>query len=171
MISEMGYRHRSVTLLNVPAYLAARSIDPVELLRRIEIPVAFFSDVNAFIPRDLCFALEDKLLKLTGDGMLGGDVGNRNHISELGPWGHAILAAATLRDALSFAIAQIHTLQTGFTLAQFRERNSLIIAFFFEGRSAYQPTQHILGSAVVIRKIALMAGVPDAVEVLLQRPY
>jgi AraC-like DNA-binding protein len=169
--AALDYRHRSVTLLNVPAYLAARSVDPVEFLRRVNVPAAFFSDINAFIPRELCFALEDSLLKLTGDRMLGGNVANRYHLSELGPWGNAILAASTLRDALSFAISQIHLLQTGFTLAQFRDGDSLVVAFHFQGRSAYYPAQHILGSAVVVRKIALLAGVPEAVEVLMQRPY
>jgi len=171
MHASFDYRHRSVTLLNVPAYLAARSIDPVELLRRLNIPVAFFSDVNAFIPREFCFALENSLQKLTGDGILGGHVANQYTLSELGPWGNAILGARTLREALSFAIAQIHTLQTGFTLAAFPVDDSLVVTFDYEGRSAYNPIQHILGSAVVIRKIALLADMPEAVEVLLRRPY
>ena len=41
----------------------------------------------------------------------------------------------------------------------------------FQGRSAFQNTQHLLGSAVVLRKIALLADVPEAVEVLMKRPY
>lgn len=171
MHSPLDYRHRSVTLINVPAYLAARSIDPVEFLRIANIPAAFFSDINAFIPRETCFSLEDKLQKLTGDRILGGHVANQYHLSELGPWGSAIMEARILREALSFAIAQIHILQTGFTLATFRDGNSLIVMFCYEGRSAYNPIQHILGSAVVVRKIALLAGVPEAVEVMLQRPY
>lgn len=61
------YRHWSVTLLNIPAYLAARSIDPIESLRLANVPAAFFSDINAFIPRELCFALEHRLQRLTVD--------------------------------------------------------------------------------------------------------
>lgn len=171
MNAPFDFHHRSVTLINVPAYLAARSIDPLEFLQRVNVPASFFSDLNAFIPRELCFALEDSLLKLTGDRMLGPNVANLFHLSELGPWGNTILGARTLRDALSFAINQIQLLQTGFTLAQFRDGDGLIVAFHYQGRSSYQPKQHILGSAVTIRKIALLAGVPEAVEVLLQQPY
>jgi len=31
------------------------------------VPATFFSDINAFIPRELCFALEHRLQRLTGD--------------------------------------------------------------------------------------------------------
>ncbi len=39
------------------------------------------------------------------------------------------------------------------------------------GSSRHEPDQHVLGSLVVLRKIALLAGAPDAVGVRLARPY
>lgn len=170
-LANFDYLHRSVTLINVPAYLAARSVDPVEFLTRLKVPVAFFSDINAFIPREVCFALENELLKITGDRVLGGNVANRYHLSELGPWGDLVLGADTLREALSVAISQIHILQTGFTLAQFRDGDSQIVVFDFQGRSAFQNTQHLIGTAVVLRKVALLANAPEAIEVLMKRSY
>ncbi len=171
MNNNPDYRHRSVTLLNVPAYLAARSIDPIELLRSVNVPASFFSDLNSFIPREMCFALEDLLTRVTGDGILGGHVAKPYQLSELGPWGDAILAATTLREALSFAISQIHILQTGFTLAPYADGSRLVVTFRYDGRSAYHPAQHLIGSAVVVRKIALLAEVPEAVEVWMRRRY
>ncbi len=171
MTEFTDFSHRSVTLLNVPAYLAARSIDPVEFFRLADVPLSYFSNVDSFIPREVCFALEKRLEAMTGDGLLGGHVAGAYHISELGPWGSAISNARTLREALSFAVSQIHLLQTGFTLSAFRDGDSLLIVFRYEGRSSIHPTHHLLGSAVVVRKIALLVGVPEAVEVWLQRPY
>lgn len=167
------FRHRSVTLLNVPAYLVSRSIDPLEFLRATGIPASYFSDVNAFLPREACFALENRLQRMTGDGILGGRIAYRYNLAELGPWGNMVLGAGTVREALAFAIAiaQIGLLQTGFTLTPVLDGNTLSIVFKFQGRSTHAPTQHILGSAVIIRKIALLAGRPEAIEVLFARPY
>jgi hypothetical protein len=45
------------------------------------------------------------------------------------------------------------------------------LRFAFRGKLGADPLQHILGTLVILRKLALLAGAPEAVSVRLSLPY
>lgn len=121
--------------------------------------------LNAYgwIPRELCFTLSDKLYAATGERFPGVGVGELFKLSDLGTWGLAITKARTLRAAFQTAVNGIGLLHQGTELRLDTTDRQCLLSFSYQGRSSTEPKQHVLASLVVLRSIALLAGVPEAV--------
>jgi len=170
MLGE-GFAHNPRTLLHIAPYLRSRSVSPVEIFRRADISPSTLLDANGWVPRELCFRLSDEMHKVTGERFLGADVGRSFKLADLGTWGVAVSGAATLRQACATAASGIGLVHQGTDLRLQTEGRHAILSFAFLGRSSLEPRQHILGALAVLRSVALLAGVPEAVGARFSQAY
>jgi AraC-like DNA-binding protein len=165
------FAHNPRTLLHIAPYLRSRSVQPVEIFKRINVSPSKLLDPNGWVPRDLCFQLSDEISKTTGDHFMGAEVGRLFQLADLGPWGLAVSGAATLRQACEAATAGISLIHQGTDLRFQTDGSLAMLSFAYLGRSPIEPRQHILGSLTVLRDVALLAGQPDAVHVQFSHAY
>lgn len=166
-----SYSHRSLTLIHVPRFLRANGLHAASILRESGIPPAQLGDPEAWFDRDVCFALEERVAKLTGLPLYGPSIASHYELPQLGWWGKSIAQSPNLIAALRFAVRTVDTLQRGTELSLTQNRRSLDLDFRYLGRGSVDPIQHVLGTLVVLRKIGLMTGIPDAISVKIARPH
>ena len=170
MLGE-GFAHNPRTLLHIAPYLRSRSVSPVEIFKRADISPSTLLDANGWVPRELCFRLSNEMYKVTGERFLGADVGRSFKLADLGTWGVAVSGAATLRQACATAVDGIGLVHQGTDLRLQTEGRHATLNFAFLGRSSLEPRQHILGALAVLRSVALLAGVPEAVGARFSQSY
>ncbi len=166
-----NFAHHPRTLLHIAPYLRRRSIPPADIFKRADISPVSLLTSNGWVPRELCFRLGAEILSVTGDRYLGAEIGRSFELSHLGSWGATVGEATTLRQALNIAIKGIHLLHRGTNLQLVGSKRWVKLCFAFAGRSGTNPQQHILGALAVFRRIALLAGVPEAVGAHFSQPY
>jgi AraC-like DNA-binding protein len=162
---EVGFAHNPRTLLHIAPYLRSRSISPSEIFKRAGVSPLTLLDANGWVPRELCFRLSNEIYNITGERFLGADIGRAFKLSDLGTWGVAIMGAANLRTACETAVNGVSLVHQGTDLRFRTQGKRAIFSFGYRGGSAIEPRQHILGTLAVLRGVALLAGVPDAVGV------
>lgn len=165
------FAHNPRTLLHIAPYLRSRSVNPLEIFKRAGVSPSTLLDANGWVPRELCFRLGNEIYNVTGERFLGADVGRAFALSDLGAWGSAVSGAATLRQACAAAASGIGLLHGGSDLGFRTEGRFGILSFAFVGRSSLEPRQHILGVLAVLRSVALLAGVPEAVGARFAQNY
>ncbi len=170
MLGE-GFAHNPRTLLHIAPYLRSRSVDPIEIFHRSGVSPSALLDANGWIPRELCFSLGNELYAATGERFPGAAVGRRFRLADLGTWGAAVSRAGTLREACETASSGVGLVHQGTELRLRTNGRFATLSFAFLGRSRVDPRQHILGSLAVLRSVALLAGVPEAVGVQFSQPY
>jgi Arabinose-binding domain of AraC transcription regulator, N-term len=170
-MSSSAYAHHPVTLLHVAAYLRERGIPPVEIFRRAGIPPSTLLDANCWIPRDLCFALGEQVGVVAGDRFVGARIGDMFKLTDLNTWGRAVSAAPSIEQACRVASNAIGLLHQGSDLHLLTLRRHAQLRFAFRGKMRADSLQHLLGALSVLRKIALLGNVRDAVRVRLSMPY
>jgi len=169
-MSDHGFAHNPVTLLHIAAYLRERSISPLEIFGRASIsPSVLLAD--GWVSRDLCFVLGEQLAAVSGERFPGSRIGHKYKLSDLGAWGRAVVAAPSLGQACAVAVNGIGLLHQGTDLRLLTFRRHAQLRFSFRGKSGASPLQHLLGALVILRKVALLAGSPDAVSMRLSMPY
>jgi AraC-like DNA-binding protein len=166
-----GHAHNPSTLLHIAAYLRQRGIPPVEIFRRAGIAPSALLNGIGWVPRNLCFKLGAQIAVVGGDSFPGAWVGSRFKLAELGTWGRAILAARNLRQACHVATAGLGLLHQGSKLRLVSFRRHAQLRFSYQGELGGDPRQHLIGTLAVLRKIALLGGVPEAVSVRFSMPY
>jgi AraC-like DNA-binding protein len=162
--------HNPVTLLHIPGYLREQGISPVEIFRRVGVSPSMLLNANGWIPRDLCFLLGEQVTAIVDDRFPGAKIGQRYRLTELGAWGSAVTAAPNLRKACAVAANGIGLLHGGSDLHLLTFRRHAQLRFSFRGKLPTNPVQHLLSCLVILRKIALLAGAPEAVSVHLSMP-
>lgn len=165
------FAHNPRTLLHIAPYLRSRSIDPIEIFKRAGVSPSALLDANGWVPRELCFRLGNEMFAATGELFPGAAVGRRFRLADLGPWGAAVSGAATLRQACKVAMSGIGLIHQGTDLRLVESNGKATLRFAFAGRSSFNPQQHILGAVAVLRSVALLAGVPEAVGAQFAQPY
>lgn len=170
MLSEV-YAHNPRTLLHIAPYLRSRGVSPVEIFKRAEVSPSMLLDANGWVPRDLCFMLGNEIYKVTGERFLGADIGRAFSLPDLGPWGMAVSGAPTLRQACCTAASGVSLVHRGSDLRFETDGKHAILSFGYFGRSSFEPRQHILGTLAVLRNVALLAGVPEAVSTRFSQAY
>jgi AraC-like DNA-binding protein len=170
-MSSDTYAHNPVTLLHIAAYLRQRGIKPLEIFKRAGIPPSMLLDATSWVSRDLCLALGEQLATLAGEPFPGSRVGQLFKLTDLGAWGRAVVAAPNLRQACRAAASGIGLLQQGTKLHLLTFERHAQLRFGFRGHLGSNPRQHLLGTLVILRKIALLAGAPEAVSVRFSLPY
>ena len=163
--------HNPRTLLHIAPYLRSRSVNPLEIFKRAGVSPWALLDANGWVPRELCFRLGNEIYNVTGERFLGADVGRAFALSDLGNWGAAVSGATTLRQACAAAANGIPLVHQGSDLRFRTEGRYGILSFAFVGRSSLEPRQHILGVLAVLRSVALLAGVPDAIGTRFSQGY
>ncbi|MGB7951978.1 MAG: AraC family transcriptional regulator ligand-binding domain-containing protein [Candidatus Binatia bacterium] len=163
--------HNPVTLLHIPNYLRGQGISPVEIFRQADISPSMLLDANGWIPRDLCFLLGEQVTAVVDDRFPGAKIGQLYRLTELGAWGNAVIAAPDLEQACAVAANGIGLLHGGSDLRFLRFRRHAQLRFSFRGKLPTNPVQHLLSCLVILRKIATLAGAPEAVSVQLSMPY
>jgi AraC-like DNA-binding protein len=163
--------HNPRTLLHIAPYLRSRSVNPLEIFKRAGVSPSALLDANGWVPRELCFRLGNEIYNVTGERFLGADVGRAFALSDLGTWGAAVSGATTLRQACAAAANGIPLVHQGSDLRFRTEGRYGILSFAFVGRSSLEPRQHILGVLAVLRSVALLAGVPDAIGTRFSQGY
>ncbi|GFO81156.1 AraC family transcriptional regulator [Methyloceanibacter sp.] len=160
---DVGFAHNPRTLLPIARYLRERSISPREVFKRAEISPSDMLHESGWLPRELCFKLGVELEAIFGDCFPGAEIGNQARLADFGLWGQAAMGASTLEEACRTAVSGVGLLLQGAEV-RFRltERHALV-SFAYAGRSNYDPLQHVLGSLAVLRNVALLADVPEAV--------
>ena len=166
-----GFAHNPRTLLHIAPYLKSRAVSPIEIFNRAGVTPSALFDKNGWVPRDLCFKLSTEMQKVTGEHFLGAEIGRSFRLRDLGTWGLAVSGAATLRQACETAATGVSLLHQGTDLRFRTEGRVAILSFAYLGRSSFEPRQHILGSLAVLRSVALLAGVPEAVGVRFSYEY
>jgi AraC-like DNA-binding protein len=171
MPNDGEFAHNPRTLLHIAEQLRGRGISPVEIFRRADVSPSALLDANGWVPRDLCFALTEMAGTVMGDHNFISKVGQSYQLEELGTWGNLITEAADVLEACNVAADSVSLLQQGtnFRVHTFRRRAEL--RFGYRGRLGANPSQHLIGTLAVIRKIALLANVPEAVSVRFSMPY
>jgi hypothetical protein len=170
MLGE-GFAHNPRTLLHIAPYLRSRSVSPIEIFKRAGISPSTLLDANGWVPRELCFRLSNEMRKVTGERFLGADVGRSFKLPDLGAWGVAVSGATTLHQACATAVSGIGLIHQGTDLGLQTEGRHAILNFAFLGRSSLEPRQHILGALAVLRSVALLAGVPEAIGARFSQAY
>lgn len=170
MLQE-SFAHNPRTLLHIAPYLRSRSIDPMEIFRKSGISPSMMLNADGWIPRELCFTLGDKLFAAVGERFPGAAVGGQFKLPELGTWGVQVARASTLREAFQTAVSGIGLIHQGTDLRVDINGRQAVVSLAYQGRSSLEPRQHILGSLAVLRSIALLAGIPEAVSAQLSQPY
>ena len=165
------FAHNPRTLLHIAPYLRSRSVNPVEIFRRAGVSPSALLDANGWIPRDLCFSLGNEMYVATGDLFPGATVGRLFRLADLGPWGAVVSGAATLRQACAAAASGVGLVHQGTELRLVESNGHAKLSFAFAGRSSADPRHHIHGALAVLRSVALLAGVPEAVGVHFSQPY
>jgi AraC-like DNA-binding protein len=170
-MSSRAFAHNPATLLHIAPYLRERGISPLEIFRRAGISPSMLLEANGWVPRDLCFVLGEQVTAVVDDGFTGAKIGQRYRLTELGAWGSAVIAAQNLREACTVAANGIGLLHGGSDLRLLTFRRHAQLRFSFRGKLPTNPVQHLLSCLVILRKIALLAGAPEAVSVHLSMPY
>ncbi len=166
---SQDFRHRSLTLIHVPGFLARHGVRATPVFQSAGISPSDLSDPEKWLPRDKCFAIEADAVRLTNEQLLGPKSASAYQLHELGMWGKTTSEAPNLMAALQFASDAIDTLQLGTVLDIVKRPKHVHFILRYLGGGRHEPEQHVLGSLVVLRKIALLAGEPGAVSVRLQR--
>lgn len=170
MFSET-FAHNPRTLLHIAPYLRSRSVNPLEIFKRAGVSPSTLLDANGWVPRDLCFRLGKEIYNVTGERFFGADVGRSFKLKDLGAWGSAVSGATTLGQACATAVSGIGLVHRGSDLRFRTEGRHAILSFAFVGRSSLEPRQHILGVFAVLRSVALLAGVPEAIGARFSQDY
>ena len=169
-MSEDAYLHNPVCVQRIAAYLRQHNISPLEIFRRAGIPPAALMNPDVWVPRDLCFALGAQIGAAMGERFIGAKIGQPHELSELNTWGRAILAAGDLRRACEIAMKGIELLHQGTDLRLLTFSRHVHLRVAFNGTMRADPLQHLLGALVILRKIALLPGSPEAVSVQFSMP-
>jgi AraC-like DNA-binding protein len=165
------FAHNPRTLLHIAEQLREQGISPVEIFRRVDVSPSALLDANGWVPRDLCFALTEMAGTIMGDHNFISKVGQSFQLEELGTWGKLITEAADVLEACNVAADSVGLLQQGTNLRVQTFRHRAELRFGYRGHLGADPTQHLIGTLAVIRKIALLANVPEAVSVHFSMPY
>ncbi|ODR99000.1 hypothetical protein AUC68_07570 [Methyloceanibacter methanicus] len=166
-----GFAHNPRTLLHIAPYLRSRSVLPSDIFKRAGVSPSMLLNGNGWVPRDLCFTLGSELYAATGERFPGADVGRMFKLTDLGTWGRAICGARTVREACETAVNGIGLIHQGTDLRFEAGEEHAVLSLSFAGRTTSDPQQHVLGALAVLRGIALLAGVPDAVSAQFVQPY
>ncbi|MCT8972538.1 helix-turn-helix transcriptional regulator [Microbaculum marinisediminis] len=170
-MSNDDFAHNPITLLHIASELRKRGISPVEIFRRAGLSPARLLDGDRWIPRALCFALGQEVAAVSGDPFFASRIGKSFQLAEFGVWGQTIESAETVADAFSVAIKGVGLLHRGSSLQVLVSRDEAQLKFAYRGRLGADPRQHLMGTLAVLRKIALLANVPEAVGVHFSIPY
>jgi len=170
MLGE-GFSHNPRTLLHIAPYLRSRSVDPIEIFKRAGVSPTALLDANGWVPRELCFSLGNELYAATRERFPGAAVGRCFKLADLGTWGAAVSSARTLREACETASNGVGLVHQGTELQLRTGGRFATLSFAFLGRSRVDPRQHIHGALAVLRSVALLAGVPEAIGAQFTQPY
>jgi AraC-like DNA-binding protein len=135
------------------------------------VPPSTLFDENGWVPRELCFALADVAATMSGDTYFASRIGAAYKLDEFGMWGDLILGAASIEEACTAASDNIGLLHRGTSLELVPYARHVELRFAYDGALRASPRQHIIGTLVVLRKIALLANMPEAVGVQFSIPY
>jgi len=166
-----GFTHNPRTLLHIAPYLRSRSVNPIDIFNRAGVSPTALLEANGWVPRELCFRLGNEMYAATGERFPGADVGRLFKLEELGTWGTAVSGAATLRQACTTAVSGVGLVHQGTDLKFHTNGRHATMSIAFAGRSSVDTRQHTLGALAVLRSVALLAGVPDAVSAQFAQPY
>ena len=150
------YLHNPICVQRIAAYLRQHEIPPLEIFRRAGIPPTALMDPDAWVPRDLCFALGAQIGAVMGERFIGAKIGELYDLSELNTWGRAILAAGNVGRACEIATNGIGLLHQGTDLRLLTLPRHVHLRLAFSGRMSTDPRQHVFGALVILRKIALL---------------
>ena len=165
------FAHRSLTLIHVPRFLSECGIRAAPILRDAGISPSALSDPEAWFSRDICFALEAEVARVSDFPYFGLQIASHYELAQLGWWGSSIAGAHSLLEAVEFATRTIDTLQRGTQFKVIRTAKALHLNFSYLGRGPLDPLQHTLASLLVLRKIGLLTGERQAVTVKVGRKY
>lgn len=165
------FSHRSLTLIHVPRFLSEHGLRAASILRDSGIVPSQLGDPEAWFDRDTCFRLEESVARATGRQFYGPQIASRYELSQLGWWGQSIAQSPNLLTGLRLACQTIDTLQKGTQFRLVKHPRRLHFNFSYLGGGSIDPIQHIFATLVVIRKIGLLTGEPDAISVKIARPY
>jgi AraC-like DNA-binding protein len=164
-----SYAHNPATLLHIAGYLRERGVNPLEVFRRAGIPPAAL--LSGWVSREHCFALGEQVQQVAGERFPGARIGQRFRLTELGAWGRTVMASPTLGAACAVASSSIGLLHQGTDLRLITFGRHAQLRFAYRGKLGFDPQEHLLGTLVVLRRIALLAGVPEAISVRFSMPY
>ena len=162
------YAHNPATLLHIAEYLRDRGVHPLAIFRRAEVSPAQL--LNGWVLREHCFALGHELGQVVSEKFPGAQIGDRFRLTEFGAWGRMVVEAPTLERACAVAVGHVELLHQGSDLRLVKLGRHVELRFSYRGRLGFDPVQHILGTLAVLRKVALLAGVPEAVGVRFAMP-
>jgi AraC-like DNA-binding protein len=165
------FSHRSLTLIHVPRFLNECGLRAAPILRDAGIVPSQLGDPETWFDRDVCFRLEDRVARATGSRFYGPQIAGHYELPQLGWWGKSVAQSPNLMAGLQFASQTIDTLQKGTRFSLVKSSKCVHFNFNYVGRGSIDPIQHIFGTLVVLRKIGLMTGEPDAIAVKIARPY
>jgi AraC-like DNA-binding protein len=166
-----AYAHNPLTLHHIASYLRKRGVDPVEIFRCAGVSPSMLLGPNNWLPRDLCFALSEHAATVAGEPFFGARIGQLFRLTELGAWGHAIVAAANVGQACAVAARSVGLVHQGTDLRFITFRRDAQLRIRYRGKLAADPQQHLIGTLALLRKIALLAGTSDAIGVRFSMPY
>jgi len=169
-MSTTDYCHSPRTLLHIAAELQKRGVSPLEIFNRVDIPPSRLLDEHQWVPCDLCFALSEACAQVVGDSLFISRVGENYRLTDLGVWGQTIVEAPTVGEACSAAARGVGLLHQGTSLQFVHLRRHAELRLSYEGPLGADPGQHLIGTLAVLRKIALLGKVPEAVEVRFTTP-
>lgn len=151
-------------------YLASRGVSALEFFQRLGISPNIFQTPDIWLPRAMCFRISNEMADVAQDPFAGAHVGQLTELRSLGIWGDLVMDSVNIVQACARAATHAELLHQGGKVDIVTEGRSTRLIHRFTGRLDEDPTQFILGSLAVLRKIPLMAGGASAVRVHLISP-
>ena len=153
------FSHRSLTLIHVPGFLARHGVRATPVFQHPASPPSDLSDPETWIPatnvsrsRLKPFAHQRAIART--------EIGQRLSTPPTWDLGQDHLGSAEPDGACNSPPTPSTHLQLGTVLRHRQAAEACPFHARYLGGSRHEPDQHVLGSLVVLRKIALLAGEP-----------
>ena len=147
--------------------LQAHGVCPAAILRKLDIPPSLLLDPDGWIDRRLSFRLATEMSRAIDDRFAGAHYAELQRLEEYGDFGHGILCARTLKDAVLFAIREIEQIDNSLRLLLDLDGPKAYWSFEYQGDLGEDPVQHVEANLKDLRKILDLASEPVPAEVRL----
>lgn len=158
------------SMLQMAPYLATRGVSALEFFQRLGISTNIFQNPDIWLPRSACFRIANEMAAIAQDSFSGAYVGHLTEIRSLGDWGELIMRSDNIAQACALAATHASMLHQGGEVSVVTEGRRIRMIHQFTGQYEADPGQFILGSLAVLRKVPLMAGHPEAIQVHIKAP-
>lgn len=151
-------------------FLSERGVAPAEVLRRCGVSPHVFLDRDYLIPRTGALRIMNEIGRMTGDRTAALQIAARQRLEDYGAFGHEVLAAPTVREALGIVHRGIGLMQSGSSVHLHTSARHVQVALASTGTLLADPRDYYETAVLWVRRIVTIAGETGGVEVRMPGP-